>query len=196
MIRASTIGCVVVVLSMLSGQGRVDTQPKHTGSAPRVYSAKVGIYAEPARVRNACVVFGGGLSAGDFFEGLVRTETASGVHFQKESKEVTTFPDSLLLEVTADVHRSCKPPWGREGPYLQRNLMDTVAFKAQWNRDSSMREVDSFSVERHQPVWDESGNRYEYALRLKSAGVPLADELILSVSVERGAELARIRIKL
>ena len=174
----------------------VGKQPEQPASPAKTYRARVPIARQTVRLRKACVIFYGVMSADDFFDGLERVGASPGTHFQKESKEISIFPDLLTVDLTAELHKSCKPPWTAERPYLEANVMRTIRFKAQWKRGAILRDVDSISAEEHKPVWDESGNKYGFRIRIISAGVPLTDELVLSASLEGVPDFVRISVVL
>src|SRR5579862_6299823 len=62
------------------------------------YKEVVPVSAGQIRDKDVCINFSPVMTAGDFFDGLQRHETASGDQFRKNSQVVTTFPDQITVQ--------------------------------------------------------------------------------------------------
>jgi hypothetical protein len=78
------------------------------------YKEVVPITSGQIRDGKTCINFNPVMTAGDFFDGLQRRETAAGDKFLKNSQEVRSFPDQITVQVQtsiticdADIYAHC-----------------------------------------------------------------------------------------
>lgn len=140
----------------------------------------------------ACVVLVASMHSGEYFAGLERRETATGVEFRKGSRQVQEFPEVLTVEILALVVPCSRDTklGALEIAFCPSAFLDNLRFDANWQRDGELRPVESLSVRVMRPVWAELDDHREYRLTLRSRGVPLTDHLILSLLSEEGTKIA------
>jgi len=153
------------------------------------YKEVVPMSSGEIREGNVCVHMGPAMSAGEFFDGLQRYETAGGDVFRKDSQVVQTFPDAITIQVqvgisvcNADIYTPAPAP-----PFV-----DGMQFKVQWKRGLAMRPVAQLRVQRIPFLAEEGDNRMLFVLKIRDKGVPLTDHLIISVISQQGKLLSRM----
>jgi hypothetical protein len=125
-----------------------------------------------------CVVFDGFMRAGDFFEGLERTDTPSGPEFRKKSKPVNSFPEEISVEIDARVNKCFEK---MPVPGLATDLMNSLRFEAEWKRGAEVRPAAVVLIKGDQPVWRELSNMWNYELEIAAKDVRLRDSLVLYI---------------
>jgi len=159
--------------------------------APQVLEYKEVVPLSSGQVRdgNVCVNFGPVMTAGDFFDGLQRHETASGDEFRKNSQVVRNFPEQITVQVQlsisvcdADIYTPAPAP----------GFVNGIRFKAQWKRGLAMRPVEQFAIQRVAITSEEGDSRLLFLLKIRDKNVPLTDHLIISVISPQGKLLSRM----
>lgn len=153
------------------------------------YKEVVPLSSGEIREGNTCVYLGPAMSAGEFFDGLQRTETPGGDVFRKNASVVQTFPDGITVQVqvgisvcNADIYTPAPAP----------SFVSGMQFKAQWKRGLAMRPVAQLRVQRIPFLAEEGDNRMLYVLKIHDKDVPLTDHLIISVISPQGKLLSRM----
>lgn len=153
------------------------------------YKEVVPLSSGEIREGNTCVYLGPVMSAGEFFDGLQRTETPAGDVFRKNAGVVQTFPDAITVQVqvgisvcNADIYTPAPAP----------SFVSGMQFKAQWKRGLAMRPVAQLRVQRIPFMAEEGDNRMMYVLKIHDKDVPLTDHLIISVISPQGKLLSRM----
>ncbi|MGB8542114.1 MAG: hypothetical protein WCD49_10815 [Candidatus Acidiferrales bacterium] len=170
--------------------------PSAFGQAPPPiveYKEVVPISSGQIRDGKICVNFNPVMTAGDFFDGLERRETASGDEFRKSSQVVRNFPEQITVQVQtfitvcdADIYTAAPLP-----PFF-----NGIQFKAQWKRGLAMRAVSQVTVQRVIFASEDGNNRLMFLLKIRDHDVPLTDHLIISVLSQQGKLLSRMSGKL
>jgi hypothetical protein len=166
------------------------------GQAPRPlveYKEVVPVSAGQIRDKDVCINFNPVMTAGDFFDGLQRHETASGDQFRKNSQVVTTFPDQITVQVQTAVV-VCDADLYTPAPLP--SFFNGLQFKVQWKRGLTMRPVAQIVVQRVMFASQEGDNRLMFLLKIHDHNVPLTDHLIISVISPQGKLLTRMSGKL
>ncbi len=104
--------------------------PLHASSQKKkiIYQQRVSAGFDAARVDDTCMVFSASMTADDFFDGLVRTETSKGPEFHKGSLVVKDFPDRLFLELRASVFKCSANPGDIPVPGLVLLFINTMTY--------------------------------------------------------------------
>jgi hypothetical protein len=170
--------------------------PGVSGQAPGQiveYKEVVPVSAGQIRDKDVCINFSPVMTAGDFFDGLQRHETASGDQFRKNSQVVTTFPDQITVQVQTAV-TVCDADLYTPAPLP--SFFNGLQFKVQWKRGLTMRSVAQVAVQRVMFASQEGDNRLMFLLKIRDHSVPLTDHLIISVISPQGKLLTRMSGKL
>src|ERR1700722_10870210 len=157
------------------------------------YKEVVPVSAGQIRDKDVCINFSPVMTAGDFFDGLQRHETASGDQFRKNSQVVTTFPDQITVQVQTAV-TVCDADLYTPAPLP--SFFNGLQFKVQWKRGLAMRSVAQVVVQRVMFASQEGDNRLMFLLKIHDHNVPLTDHLIISVISPQGKLLTRMSGKL
>jgi hypothetical protein len=157
------------------------------------YKEVVPITSGQIRDGKTCINFNPVMTAGDFFDGLQRHETASGDEFLKNSQIVRTFPGQITVQIQtsitvcdADIYTAAAVP----------SFFNGLQFKAQWKRGLAMRTVSQIAVQRVMFASEDGNNRLMFLLKIHDRDVPLTDHLIISVLSPQGKLLSRMSGKL
>jgi len=156
----------------------------------------------------ACFHINGRVTSADFFNQLKSYATDDGTVFRLGTKDVTHFPDKLLL--TLLIHdQPCSlglQPVGT-GVYLTQEAMSSLKLSLYWKHGVDMRPAGKItlvgsSVDPIEPyatdLAAELPKRYlwSYELGISSSGVPLTDSLVLIFRAQDGRIVARVAARL
>lgn len=171
----------------------------------------------PQRIQgtNYCGNLSGALSAdNDFFDGLVRIEKRHRVEFRKSSQRVSEFPSEVSVALAGNFALCGAPPVGALPPHVdyvapgnasspQRvsDFINGLRFTAVWKNRYGIHPVENFQVTKSTPndrhrfgLSDQFGATdqipWRFAFQVPSEGVPLTDQLVISVYAPSGAKLA------
>jgi hypothetical protein len=142
-----------------------------------------------AEYHDTCIVFQVFFISGQFFSGLRRFETSSGLVFKKGPETYRTFPDRLIVDVQATAYR-CSGVRGRiPPPDLGGGLLGALSFQLKWRAGSEMQIASLVSTQtRHRPP----GIRWDYFLELSAKDIPLSDSLLIDVVARDHIHLTRL----
>lgn len=155
-----------------------------------------------------CFRINGRVISGSFFDQLKSYSTLDGIVFRESAKEVTLFPDKVLLSLV--IHdQPCADglqPVGT-GAFLTQEAMSSLKLSLYWKHGVDMRPAEKitvvhFSVDPIEPyakkLAAELPKRYlwSYELAVPSAGVPLTDSLVLIFRTSGGRIVARVAARL
>ena len=155
-----------------------------------------------------CFRINGRVISGSFFDQLKSYSTLDGIVFRESGKEVTLFPDKVLLSLV--IHdQPCADglqPVGA-GAFLTQEAMGSLKLSLYWKHGVDMRPAEKitvmhFSVNPIEPyakkLAAELPKRYlwSYELAVPSAGVPLTDSLVLIFRTSGGRIVARVAARL
>ena len=184
------------ILRVLAISAALLILPSAFGQAPPPiveYKEVIPITSGQIRDGKTCINFNPVMTAGDFFDGLQRRETASGDEFLKNSQIIRTFPDQITVQVQtainicdADIYTAAPVP----------SFFNDLRFKAQWKRGLVMRAVSQVTVQRVMFASEDGNNRLMFLLKIRDHDVPLTDHLIISVMSSQGKLLSRMSGKL
>src|SRR5690242_3986632 len=155
-----------------------------------------------------CFRINGRVISSSFFDQLKSYSTLDGIVFRESGKEVTLFPDKVLLSLV--IHdQPCADglqPVGT-GAFLTQEAMSSLKLSLYWKHGVDMRPAEKitvlhFSVNPIEPyakkLAAELPKRYlwSYELAVPSAGVPLTDSLVLIFRTSGGRIVARVAARL
>jgi hypothetical protein len=210
-ISRSTCIALVGLLLLTPAGAQQPKKSKHSKTpTPKVESYYGGVFLEgDGGIPNGpCFRINGRVTSADFFNSLKSSDMDDGMIFRQGSKEVTQFPDRILLSLT--IHDTlCF--WGVQqvgtGGYLTPEAMSSLKVSFYWKRGVDMRPAGKIVLVRHavDPIAPyatslaaELPKRYvwTYDLGITSAGVPLTDSLVLIFRTADGHIAARVAARL
>jgi hypothetical protein len=169
----------------------------------------VPVAPQPIKTDRYCGNLSGALSADDFFDGLVRIDQRHRVEFRKDSQPVKEFPSKVAVALAGDITTcpSSDPsaplgfvqPANSSSPQEVREFMNGLKFTAAWKTNYGFQPVQNFSVIKSTPAdnktWHLSGGvsdqiPWRFAFQVPSQGVPLTNQLVISVYGPSGTKLA------
>lgn len=127
-----------------------------------------------------------------YFQNVKKSKVKGLVRFERKGKVLENFPDKLTLQFAFLPNRpftSCTGAPTRFDP-------EKIKFKAAWRnglQTSHAEGVFVLSEHREATLWceDSCGGSWAYELRIESAGVPLTDQLEITVEAENGSRIAQ-----
>jgi hypothetical protein len=164
----------------------------------------VPVAPQPIKTDRFCGNLSGALSSDEFFDGLVRIDTKHRVEFRKDSQPVKEFPSQVAVALAGDMAPCGSPssdaplsfvkPGNSSSPQEVTRFMSGLKFTAAWKDNYGFKPVPNFSVTKSAPT-DKSWRMndqipWRYALQVPSQGVPLTNQLVISVYAPSGAKLA------
>jgi hypothetical protein len=168
----------------------------------------------PQRIQGAnyCGNLSGALSADNFFDGLVRIQKRHRVEFRKSSQRVSEFPSEVSVALAGNFALCGAPAVGTSAPHVDyvrpgngsspqrvNDFINGLRFTAVWKNRYGIQPVQNFSVTKSAPsdrrfgLTDQFANDqipWRFAFQVPSQGVPLTDQLVISVYAPSGAKLA------
>jgi hypothetical protein len=142
-----------------------------------------------------CVMYDAVLS-GDPLKHLVRLSKPSGSEFLQQNEPVTTYSGDVVLEVQAH-NRRCQEfgTWASIGP-RELEAEKNLRFMVRW-LGSEQKDYGEVQAEfRHQPWREDKAPEDFYRMTISARGIPLADELEVTIFSGDGRELACIEGRL
>ncbi len=168
----------------------------------------------PQRIQgvNYCGNLSGALSADNFFDGLVRIEKRHRIEFRKSSQRVSQFPSEVSVALAGNFTPCAAPvgpgpqidfvrPGNASSPQRVNDFINGLRFTAVWKNRYGIHPVQNFQVTKSAPndrkrfgLSDQFGVNdqipWRFAFQVPSQGVPLTDQLVISVYAPSGAKLA------
>lgn len=164
----------------------------------------VPVAPQPIKTDRLCGNLSGALSADEFFDGLVRIDKKKSVEFRKDSRPVKEFPSQVAVALAGDIAPCSNPaagssvdfvkPGNGSSPQEVNQFMNGLKFTAAWKNNYGFQPVENFSVTKSSPTdksWRVNDQiPWRFALQVPSQGVPLTNQLVISVYAPSGAKLA------
>jgi hypothetical protein len=155
-----------------------------------------------------CFQLMGRATAPVFFDDFKRIDDENGTEYRSSQKVVTEFPEELSVSFTMfDI--PCKRQTLQPGPrqYLTQEMMKSLRFSFYWKRGIELRHIENLkreaaTAEPIEPFNTESTEelpihyRWFLEFTIPSAGVPLADRLVLIIRNPDGSRAARVAARL
>jgi hypothetical protein len=193
----------VAAAAFLLGSAQASPKPRRRTQ----FDMFVPVAPQPIKTDRYCGNLSGALSAdNNFFDGLVRIDKGRRVEFRKDSQTVKEFPSQVAVALAGDV-TTCAAPDGGSGmsfvkpgnassPGEVSEFMTGLKFTAAWKNRDGLQPVQNFSVVKTTPSdkgWHVGTNDqipWRFAFQVPSQGVPLTNQLVISVYAPSGAKLA------
>jgi hypothetical protein len=164
----------------------------------------VPVAPQPIKTDRLCGNLSGALSADEFFEGLVRIDKKKSVEFRKDSQPVKEFPSQIAVALAGDIAPCSAPgtgspvdfvkPGNGSSPQEVNQFVNGLKFTAAWQNNYGFQPVRNFSVTKSAPTdksWRVNDQiPWRFALQVPSQGVPLTNQLVISVYAPSGVKLA------
>ena len=179
-----------------------------------IFDMFVPVAPQPIRISNVCGNLSGALSADNFFDGLVRIEKRHRIEFRKYSQPISEFPSQVSVALAGNFTSCAAPGVARPGPQVDyvrpgnesspqrvNDFINGLRFTAVWKNRYGIHPVEGFQVTKTAP----SDRRrfgltvqfnindqipWRFAFQVPSQGVPLTDQLVISVYAPSGTKLA------
>jgi hypothetical protein len=154
----------------------------------KTYSTAVPMSSDEAKITGLCISFTASMTS-EWFNGLERVETASGVEFRRLKNTVTSFPDVVDIQVWAKPYECKSVPWKSQPKGLGAETLGTLSFELFWKQDLELRPASLVSSIKK----DFTGaNRWFFLIQVRSADIPLNNHLVLSILTQDGTKIARL----
>jgi hypothetical protein len=165
----------------------------------------VPVAPQPIKTDRYCGNLAGALSSDDFFDGLVRIDGRHRVEFRKASQPVKEFPSQVAVALAGDItpcasssdpnsRLSFVQPGNASSPQEVNQFINGLKFTAAWKNNYGFQPVQKFSVTKSAPgdkSWRVNDQiPWRFAFQVPSQGVPLTNQLVISVYAPSGAKLA------
>ncbi len=183
--------------------------PAHSAPKKKTqFDMFVPVAPQPIKTDRYCGNLEGALSADDFFDGLVRIDQRHRVEFRKDSQPVKEFPSKVAVALAGDITTCSAPdpnnplsfvrPGNGSSPPEVREFINGLRFTAAWKNNYGFQPVQNFSVVKSAPGPDKSLHfngvndqiPWRFAFQVPSQGVPLTNQLVISVYAPSGAKIA------
>jgi hypothetical protein len=155
-----------------------------------------------------CFRLVGRATAPHFFDEFKRIDDEQGTQYRSGREVVTEFPEELHVSFTV-VDISCRGRLQQPGPrkYLTQEMIKSLTFSFYWKRGIELRHIENskFETAVAEPIEpyntqskEELPKLYRWFLEftIPSAGVPLADRLVLIIRTPDGRKAARVAARL
>ena len=150
-----------------------------------------------ARIADVCLVFEGSISAGDFFDGLEKTETAGRSIFRKNSQLVDHFPEELVFDLKVTVVRCDQNATMTSANVIIPQLVKSLAVKPQWKAGLDLLPAEIVYQDISDVARLESGRAVQHhRLGIRSESIPLTNHLVVVVLSSEGERISRVSVGL
>ena len=137
-----------------------------------------------------CGDLSGSASAGNFFKGLQRIETESGVEFRRKSKGVRVFPDEIQFSLQGAIGGCPTSLPNSATSAVLNDFVKNVRVTAGWIDGDDGRRVSNVSVTKVPPIvgWlmEYEQPRWGLSIKIPSNDVSISNALDVSVLSENG----------
>jgi hypothetical protein len=169
-----TCQTLMILLSLLLASTSPFPSKRHSGRVLLMVSKWVLVFDDMR------IFFHGGMTAGEFFDRLERKETSRGTRFFLDSAPVSSYPETLDVQLFAGRWSGGETPLDKRHPGTAAGLMNALEFKVEWKRGMSTRPAAKVTI-KYLPTDETAPNvLWKYEFIVSSEGVPLTDHLIVS----------------
>ena len=151
-----------------------------------------------------CGKFSGALSSGEFFGGLQRLGSGRHIEFRKDARPVKEFPSNIAVALGGKIAPCPSNPSGSGVNFVQpgnassqqavNEFMNSLRFTAEWKNPGGVQPVSNWSVTKsvsNDKTWRANDQiPMRFAFQVPSQGVPLTNQLMISVYTPSGVKLA------
>jgi hypothetical protein len=192
------VACCVACSTWLASSSSIFSQQKKSV----VYRGIVAIDDAQFSDGKLCVPLQVAMTSDDFFQGL-RASAGLGRRFYKHGAPITEFPAQTTIFVRASMLGCSQFPYIPVTSDDARDFMGNLNFTLEWESpDLQRKPVEGFGVKLAPPlpsVWPENDKPirvWSYILNVTTKGVPLADELIITIYSETSKQVSRMAVRL
>jgi hypothetical protein len=164
----------------------------------------VPVAAQPIKSDRYCGNLSGALSSGEFFDGLQRLGTGRRVEFRKDSQPVKEFPSKIAIALAGNITPCASAGSSSSVNFVQpgngssaqtvNDFMNGLKFTAVWKDPRGMQPVSNWSVTKSvssDNAWHVNDQiPMRFAFQVPSQGIPLTNQLVISVYAPSGVKLA------
>lgn len=149
------------------------------------------------RAGDACLLLGGNVESGDFFNGLRKKETQHGEIFKNgKGEQIKLFPERLTVKIDAALDKCMEGKadrYDRSDIALSTSLMNSLQFDAYWKLGFEMQkaDVDVLRRERSNDLGPKK-NLWKYELSIRSEDIPLTRSLVIVLQTPEGKIISRL----
>jgi hypothetical protein len=151
-----------------------------------------------------CGRLSGALSSGEFFDGLQRLGNGRHIQFRKDAQPVKEFPSNISVALAGKI-TPCPSdlpgsginfvqPGNGSSPQAVNEFMNGLKFTAEWKNPGGVQPASNWSVTKslsNDRAWHVNDQiPMRFAFQVPSQGVPLTNQLMISVYAPSGAKLA------
>lgn len=150
-----------------------------------------------------CGNLSGALSSGEFFDGLQRLGTGRHVEFRKDAQPVKEFPSNIAVSLAGNITPCLTEPTNSALTFVQpgngssrqavNEFMNGLKFTAQWKTPRGVQAISNWSVTKSvsdDEAWGVNDQiPMRFAFQVPSQGVPLTNQLVISVYAPSGTKL-------
>jgi hypothetical protein len=151
-----------------------------------------------------CGSLSGVLSSGEFFDGLQRLGTGRHVEFRKDAQPVKEFPSTIAISLAGKITPCASERPNSEVGFVQpgngssqqevAEFTNSLKFTALWKNPAGVQPVSNWSVAKSvssDGTWGANDQiPMRFAFQVPSQGVPLTNQLVISVYAPSGEKLA------
>lgn len=150
-----------------------------------------------------CGNLSGVLSSGEFFNGLQRVGSGRHIAFRKNAQPVKEFPSTIAVSLAgkitpcgsarSEAEEDFTPSGSGSSQQKLNEFTNGLKFTAEWKNPNGFEPVSNWSVtksvsdEKTWGVTDQIPTRF--AFQVPSEGVPLTNQLVITVYLPSGAKL-------
>jgi hypothetical protein len=164
----------------------------------------VPVASQPIKSDQFCGNLSGALSSGEFFDGLQRVGNGRHVEFRKDAQPVKDFPSQIAVALAGDITPCGAGPSGPSVNFVQpgngssplavNEFMNSLKFTAVWKNPNGIQPVSNWSVTKtvsNDKTWRVNDQiPMRFAFQVPSQGVPLTNQLLITVYTPSGVKLA------
>ena len=188
--------------------------PRH-GTTVKTLSREVNMGTADGRISDTCFTFNARLSAGDFFDGMEISETASGRDYRKGLSAVNEFPPELTVVILGWPLKCGRSQI--QNPQSAKVALESLLIKADWKVNLKARSLANLEVA-IRPMSPEEWNQRADTKKLEDLGlepsnpsykgiwvleatirdthIPLTDSLLVTLTLPGDKIVARFSARL
>lgn len=167
-----------------------------SGTHTTRFNSEVPVGLEVLQYPDGCIVLISTLTSPDFFEGLEKVESSTGVFFRKNNRTVTTFPPKIYMQV-----RARPDPCGKNGDVSLLSLethekLKSLRLEVFWKNGVETRPAQFESSIRENSLLTEDRPSFTIVVQVDSKDVDIRNSLVLVINNPDGKQRLRMSARL